>query len=469
MTIFIHSALADVAEAKIHFEKGVALFNEADYEGALVEFKAAYKAQPHYKVEYNIGTSLFKLHRYVEAKKELEAYLSEGGEDVSEKDKFAVQGILYEMQSLIGSITVTCNVQGAMVFVNESEVGPCPFTQPLEVNLGEHDIEVMAEGYKPYKKTVTVTGGEAVSVDAILDVVVPPASPVVPQATEPPTIAAPKITKGYVSVEIDRGHGKSRKVYVDGVLAGKTPLYNLEVEPGEHKIAVEGSGPVSTYYETVHVASDQTVHVTAEMKYIYSRGAINFGATFFIIGGTMTLVSGLKYHYTAPYDEEGPDKEGWKYITIGYAAMTGVGLLAGVLGIGLYSRFLKKDTTLRDEYLLAPTKKLGIVPFAVTAGIALAVFVSAIVTGSLALSAHKEFEKQYWEDEDKWKPLEDKSHSLALATDILIGVGAAFAVAAIATAAHTDWKGVKGKGAESFEVAPAILPGGAGLFVTGSF
>ena len=66
-------------EAKVRFQKGVELFKDEDFVGALVEFKAAYNAKPHFLVRYNIGMTLYNLHRYAEAFAEPAASLAEGG------------------------------------------------------------------------------------------------------------------------------------------------------------------------------------------------------------------------------------------------------------------------------------------------------------------------------------------------------------------------------------------------------
>ncbi len=360
---FARPAVADVSEAKERFKKGVELFQDADYEGALVEFKAAYEAAPNYKVKYNIGTSLTKLHRYVEAKKELEAYLEEGGEDISDKDRLTVQGILYEIQSLIGSITVICNVKGASVLVNDADAGPCPFASPLDVDLGEHDVEVVAEGYKPFKKTVTVPGGKAIIVDATLEAVAQPAptpAPVVIAA--PPVVVAPDPTMGLLTVEVKPGFPGSFEVHVDGEMLGRTPLAGVEVEPGDHNVAVMGSKYVTSHYETVHVEAGQSVHVLAKMKRVVSRNLILFGMTWLVAGGVASIVCGVLYKQTDPAETD--KRFSYKVLTISFGAIAGVGLVLAPLGIALFTSYLKKDARLKAEYLSAPVGELSLSPFA---------------------------------------------------------------------------------------------------------
>lgn len=157
------------AEAKERFEKGVSLFKDEDFEAALVEFRAAYNAKPHFAVRYNVGICLFKLHRYTEAALELKAYLEEGGKKVPKGKKKEVRAILKELESLVGTLMVTCPVEGAEVWVDGEYRGKVPFMVPLKLDVGQHRVEVSAEGYETEVKTVDVPGGKEVSVEFELE------------------------------------------------------------------------------------------------------------------------------------------------------------------------------------------------------------------------------------------------------------------------------------------------------------
>jgi hypothetical protein len=160
-------------EAKKRFSKGVELFKKGDNEGALVEFKAAYNAQPHFKVRYNIGMTLYNLNRYVEAEEELKAYITEGGDDVPQDKKTTVQSILYEIASYIGSVSLNCDVDGAQVFVDGEYVATLPLSQPFKLDVGEHIIEVKAEGYSDYSEKVSMPGAKDITVHAELSATEP--------------------------------------------------------------------------------------------------------------------------------------------------------------------------------------------------------------------------------------------------------------------------------------------------------
>jgi len=167
-----------IEEAKEHFEKGVKLFKNADYDAALVEFKQAYKAKSHVAVRYNIGITLYKLHRYGEAFEELESYMFEGGDEIPDERRDEVVEILKELESLLGTLKVSCDVEEARLYVDGWESEAWEF----KLEVGEHTIEVKAPGYPLYKEKVELPGGKEVLVDVILSTA--PAEPVVIEPEE---------------------------------------------------------------------------------------------------------------------------------------------------------------------------------------------------------------------------------------------------------------------------------------------
>ncbi len=155
-------------EAQERFEKGVLLFKNADFEGALVEFLSAYGAKPHFAVRYNISICLYKLHRYAEAQEEMEAYLEEGGDDIPAEKRLEIEKNLAELASLVGTLEVTCNVEGALLSVDGKPAGTLPLDQPLRLNVAEYEVSVIAEGHSPYSTTVIIPGGKLKTLEVTL-------------------------------------------------------------------------------------------------------------------------------------------------------------------------------------------------------------------------------------------------------------------------------------------------------------
>jgi tetratricopeptide (TPR) repeat protein len=67
----------DDAAAREYFERGRSAFEEADYEGALVYFRHAYRLSHRGELQYNIGVAADRLQREEEALEAFEHYLEE--------------------------------------------------------------------------------------------------------------------------------------------------------------------------------------------------------------------------------------------------------------------------------------------------------------------------------------------------------------------------------------------------------
>ena len=61
-----------------HYERGLALVQQRDYQGALREFTAAYEVRPHFAVLYNIGQCQALLGHLPQAVEALSRYLGDG-------------------------------------------------------------------------------------------------------------------------------------------------------------------------------------------------------------------------------------------------------------------------------------------------------------------------------------------------------------------------------------------------------
>jgi hypothetical protein len=150
-------------EAVERFDKGVELYKQGNFGGALVEFRAAYEAKPHHKVLFNIGMTLFKLNRYVEAEQELEAYLEEAGKDVEEETRTEVEEVLSDIVGYIGLLSVHCNVEGSSLHIDGKLVATLPVQEPIKLDVGEYYLEVSADGHRKYEEQITLPGGKLVA------------------------------------------------------------------------------------------------------------------------------------------------------------------------------------------------------------------------------------------------------------------------------------------------------------------
>lgn len=150
-----------------HFQRGVALYQEGDFERALFEFQNAYDAAPTYRVLYNIGVTQVELHDYAGAQTSLRRYLEEGGDEISAERRSTIEGQLAKLAERVGTLIVTTVPPGAAVRVGSKVVGESPVELP--VNIGPVAVEVLFEGYASASRQVAIIGGEETRVDLVLE------------------------------------------------------------------------------------------------------------------------------------------------------------------------------------------------------------------------------------------------------------------------------------------------------------
>jgi|GEM_PF-1282439 len=152
--------------AQDHFSRGGTLYNQGDYEGAIIEFVAAYCDVPHYTVLYNIAQSFERLVQYERAVAYLERMIKEtppAASAVREKLRFRVQ----VLKKLPAQIKVATMPPGATVTLLGSHgiaaQGAANKDTPLKVRSGRYRLQVHLPGYEPIGQWIDVQIGQPYS------------------------------------------------------------------------------------------------------------------------------------------------------------------------------------------------------------------------------------------------------------------------------------------------------------------
>ncbi|WP_394849906.1 PEGA domain-containing protein [Pendulispora brunnea] len=151
--------------ARLHYERGVELFNEEAYEAALVEFQRAYTLSPSYKVLYNMGKLHKALKDFAAAQRDFTRYLEEGKSEIAASRRAEVQKELTLLEARVARVEVSSPTKGADVSVDDVVVGKTPLTYSIVVNPGRRKITVSKEGYAPASKVVEVVGSDSMAVE----------------------------------------------------------------------------------------------------------------------------------------------------------------------------------------------------------------------------------------------------------------------------------------------------------------
>jgi hypothetical protein len=154
-------AMADPdKEAEDHWNKGVELYKDSDYQASLVEFKRAYEITPNYNFLFNIGQVYWTLKDYVSALKTYQQYLNDGGARIGASRKSDVEKDIESAKGRIATVTVTTSTPGAEVFVDDVSIGTTPLKEPVLVNSGKRKFVASKDGFNPAREVKELAGGD---------------------------------------------------------------------------------------------------------------------------------------------------------------------------------------------------------------------------------------------------------------------------------------------------------------------
>jgi hypothetical protein len=148
-------------EARTHFQRGLNHVKTGELERALQEFEAAYAAQPHFSVLYNIAQAQLALGRPVEAVPTFERYLAEGGERVNSDRRSEVQALVESNRRRIGQLRITAlSPERTRVWLDGLELAKDKLGTPLSITVGTHTVLTASGGGFPESQRVTVNAGQ---------------------------------------------------------------------------------------------------------------------------------------------------------------------------------------------------------------------------------------------------------------------------------------------------------------------
>ena len=149
-------------DAAKHFQRGVDLYNDGDFRGALVEFKKAYSTWPRANVLYDIGQTEFQLLDYASALRTMERYLAETGANAPHRQE--VEGTVEVLRGRVGRVLLTSD-PGCEVTVDDQPAGTTPLESPILVSVGQRKLTVSCAGPRSANRRIEVAAGETLRVE----------------------------------------------------------------------------------------------------------------------------------------------------------------------------------------------------------------------------------------------------------------------------------------------------------------
>ncbi len=341
-------------EAATRYERGLSLFAEGRHDAALAEFEYTYRITHEFRVLNNLGRVHAALGHSVEAADALERYLTEGGTNIQRRERRELEAMIAEQRSRVAELTVTVNVDGAVISVDGNDVSRAPLTAPLRLSAGAHTVGARAPGYDSAQRAIQLAGlvresisfelrptdvalghlrincnlpGVAILIDDAPHTEPTPLSSTIPLAPGTHRIRANRTGYRSVeqSVEIRQGaeaeasvqmtadenappstlgnlrirlpHGE-RRLLVDGhELTQRLERYPLPI--GAHDVRIEMTDR-EPYRSTVTIASESVADLTPELRWtpdarqarIDGAGSQRTLGTVFAIAGGVLLAAG---------------------------------------------------------------------------------------------------------------------------------------------------------------------------------
>lgn len=151
---------ASMEEARRHFKQGVLLFEDKNFDAALVEFEASYAASSEPVSLYNVGLCLRALFRYQEAIDALTRYLQGVDEKFSPQQRRAVEQVIAEMRDLLAEITIVVDPSAAAISSAFLDGRAVVLTRaPMALAAGRHQLNLTARGFDPAIQEIVVVAG----------------------------------------------------------------------------------------------------------------------------------------------------------------------------------------------------------------------------------------------------------------------------------------------------------------------
>jgi len=162
-------ALAQSTDAEFAETSAAAVreYEGGNYAEAYALFLRLHEARPSARTERALGGVAFELRRYTESVTWLEAALADARNPLDAETRTEVEGVLRRARAFVGRITLVVRGAGA----DRAQItidGRATEERAVTLDLGEHEIEVRAEGAEPITRRISVGRGEAQSVELTL-------------------------------------------------------------------------------------------------------------------------------------------------------------------------------------------------------------------------------------------------------------------------------------------------------------
>ena len=153
-------------EAMIQFEQGREFFNKGQFEKAAIALKRAFELRPGYKILYYLGWAESETGNYSRAVSAYNGYLADAPGKTEAARIAEVKAEVEKLKARVGSVSVTCPIEGAKVKVDNEVMGIIPLKSPIPVDIGKHEITVVDGPTVLFTEIIRIAGGQEIAIEA---------------------------------------------------------------------------------------------------------------------------------------------------------------------------------------------------------------------------------------------------------------------------------------------------------------
>ncbi|HTV17828.1 MAG TPA: PEGA domain-containing protein [Polyangiaceae bacterium] len=154
----LHAADPDV-RAREYYDRAVELYGQRDYAAALEQLRRASELRPHYRLQRALAQVHAAMRDYAAAYTANRLYLEQGADKVTAERREEVVAEMTKLQRLVALVTLAVDVPGALIRIDDANVGQAPIAAPIALNVGPHQVLVSHPSYPDQSRAITAVAG----------------------------------------------------------------------------------------------------------------------------------------------------------------------------------------------------------------------------------------------------------------------------------------------------------------------
>jgi hypothetical protein len=147
--------------------RGDAAMDDGAFASAIEVYRASYELSRDPALLYNVGNAYEHLGDYPDALTYLERFAVTAGPELKARVP-RLDDLLESLRARLAVLVVRCSLAGARVIVGGAVKGTTPLAADIIALPGTARVEIVADGYRPFVRELSLVAGKEARIDATL-------------------------------------------------------------------------------------------------------------------------------------------------------------------------------------------------------------------------------------------------------------------------------------------------------------